>query len=182
MDNVVKIIVLSNPGTADDLMIGKSLIDKDGNVVTGKHPIPAADIKTKEIIYKTVTEYDNSSIKSVGNFAFYGCYNLSSVNISKCTTIGNNAFAYCSKLTTANFPVCTSIGNNAFYSCSKLTSLTLGSTTVCTLSNSTAFYNTPMSNSTYTGNYGSIYVPASLVSAYKSSTNWSYYSSRITSI
>ena len=57
--------------------------------------------------------------------------------------------------------------------------LYLLSTSVVTLSNKNAFTLTPMSNSTYTGNFGSIYVPMSLVSAYKTATNWATYSARI---
>ena len=41
---------------------------------------------------------------------------------------------------------------------------------------------TPMVNSTYTGSFGSIYVPASLVDSYKASANWSALSDRITAI
>jgi hypothetical protein len=39
-----------------------------------------------------------------------------------------------------------------------------------------------MSVSTLTGSFGSIYVPASLVDAYKSATNWATYADRITAI
>jgi hypothetical protein len=39
-----------------------------------------------------------------------------------------------------------------------------------------------MSVSTLTGSFGSIYVPASLVDAYKSATNWATYANRITAI
>jgi hypothetical protein len=39
-----------------------------------------------------------------------------------------------------------------------------------------------MSISTLTGTFGSIYVPASLVNAYKSAANWSFYADRITAI
>ena len=53
---------------------------------------------------------------------------------------------------------------------------------IVSLGNKNAFYNTPMSKSTYTGSFGSIYVPASLVNSYKTATNWSTYSARITSI
>ena len=39
-----------------------------------------------------------------------------------------------------------------------------------------------MSLSTLTGAFGSIYVPASLVTAYKTATNWATYADRITAI
>jgi len=38
---------------------------------------------------------------------------------------------------------------------------------------------TPFSGSGYYGKFGSIYVPASLVSEYKAAPNWSEYSDRI---
>ena len=39
-----------------------------------------------------------------------------------------------------------------------------------------------MENPSYTGSYGTIYVPSSLVSQYKTATNWSAYADRIKSI
>lgn len=77
-------------------------------------------------------------------------------------------------------PQCTIIKDNAFYNCISLQSLYLLTSSVCTLSNSNAFYSTPIENSTYTDSFGSIYVPASLVNSYKAAENWSYYSNRIT--
>jgi hypothetical protein len=74
------------------------------------------------------------------------------------------------------------IYSSAFASCSKLTNLTLRYSFVVTLSNINAFTKTPMSLSTLTGSFGSIYVPASLVSAYKVATNWATYADRITVI
>ena len=61
-------------------------------------------------------------------------------------------------------------------------SLFIDYSSVAKLSAVNAFANTPMSNSTYTGSFGSIYVPASLVAAYQSATNWATYSARITAI
>ena len=75
-----------------------------------------------------------------------------------------------------------SIYGSTFISCSQLTILKLYWPSVVTLGGVTAFTNTPMSNSTYTGEFGSIYVPASLVDAYKSATNWTTYANRITAL
>lgn len=55
----------------------------------------------------------------------------------------------------------------------------LGSSVV-TLANISVFDGTPMSRSNYTGAFGSIFVPASLVAAYQSATNWATYKDRIT--
>lgn len=114
--------------------------------------------------------------------AFCSCSNLTSINFPKCTYIEMQAFYKCSNLISISFPGCTSIGNYAFNGCSSLTTIILGYSSIVKLNHSNAFYSTPMSTSSYTGTYGSIYVPASLVSAYKSAPQWSYYSSRITSI
>lgn len=137
--------------------------------------------------------------------AFYACYGLATVSFPAATTIGTTAFAQCSsltvvsfpaatsiedrafmacrKLTTASFPAATTISAGAFISCYKLTSLYLTGSSLCTLSKSTAFSSTPIGGySTSAGTYGSIYVPASLLTSYKTATNWTYFSSRFVGI
>lgn len=141
-------------------------------------------------------------VTTIGNYAFEGCAALTtaifpevivvngidgcsaliSVSFPKATKIGMYAFENCTALTSVSFPKVTSIEYSAFANCKKLTSLYLNASSVVTLENLGAFYNTPMSKSTLTGSFGSIYVPASLVSAYKSATNWATYSARITAI
>ena len=119
----------------------------------------------------------------IGKTAFYQCIKLISVNFPMCANIGSSAFYNCTKLTTADFPLATTIDSKAFYCCYNLKSLYLTNSVVCTLSNSNAFTSTPIGGySTSAGTYGSIYVPASLVVAYKSATNWVTYSNRITAI
>ena len=68
------------------------------------------------------------NVTSIGNYAFYGCFYLTSVTFpSGLTSIGNEAFYHCA-LTSVTFPSgLTSIGNNAFYCCDALTSITLPS-------------------------------------------------------
>ena len=65
------------------------------------------------------------SLKEIGDYAFYYCKNLVSVNIpDSVTSIGNDAFYECCKLTSVNIPnSVTSIGNYAFEGCSSLTSV-----------------------------------------------------------
>ena len=125
---------------------------------------------------------------------FYSCDNLSQVSILSCLSVGAYAFAYCSKLESINLPLasnlsayafractslsyaslyCTTMGSNVFASCYNLLSLYLLSNTVCSLSNTNAFASTPISNYTTStgGVYGSIFVPSSLLTAYKAATN-----------
>jgi hypothetical protein len=60
-----------------------------------------------------------SSVTSIGNYAFYGCNQLVSIDIpSSVTSIGNYAFNGCTSLATVSIPTSvTSIGVSAFPSC-----------------------------------------------------------------
>ena len=119
----------------------------------------------------------------INKYAFGGCSYLTTVNFPVCTTISNNAFIGCSRLTTANFPVCTTIGSSAFGTCRTLSSIQLGASSVCKLSNSNAFSSTPFAGySAYFSGTPHIYVPASLITAYQSATNWTYFSSYFSTI
>ena len=94
------------------------------------------------------------------------CTSLISINLPMCECLfGFYNFDRCYRLTSINLPVCNymeSIGEVGV-NCS----LTLGSNEVCYLSG------------TLHTNITSIYVPASLVDAYKSAPIWSEYSNRI---
>ena len=67
------------------------------------------------------------SLKKIGDYAFYDCYNLVSVNIpDSVTSIGKSAFWECYKLTSVTIPnSVTSIGISAFSRCHNLTSVTI---------------------------------------------------------
>ena len=148
----------------------------------------------------TTAIFPNITILESG--AFRECNALTTVNFSSATSIGYNAFSNCTALTEINLPLVTTIAVSAFYNCSALTTVKLSSITsikefafencnalmeiyllassVTILSNIQVFRNTPMIDSSYTGSFGSIYVPASLVDSYKVASNWSYYADRIT--
>lgn len=149
---------------------------------------------------------------TIGEQAFYNCFSLTSVSFPKCETIGRAAFGSCYSLTSVSFPACTAINSSAFkhcktltmatfgeaslintssnplireaafLGCTHLTKLTLNYSSVVTLLDRSALEFTPMMQVSYVGIFGSIYVPASLVDAYKSTTNWAIYSNRITAI
>lgn len=72
--------------------------------------------------FKTITL--PSSLKTIGDMAFYGWSNLEAVNFdgtSSLITIGDMAFFNCSSIDWFKISnSLTSIGNNAFYNCSKL--------------------------------------------------------------
>ena len=113
-----------------------------------------------------------SGLNSIGEYAFYGCTNLTSVTIpNSITSIGNAAFTLCSSLTNITIPdSVTSIGDVAFANCSSLTQLILFPSTPPTLG-SNAIPN----------NVQSIYVRQSSKAAYQSATNWTAFASKIVS-
>ena len=67
------------------------------------------------------------SVTTIGDYAFYGCTSLKSVNIpDSVTTIGNSAFYACRSITSITIPdSVTTIGSEAFYGCTSLTSITI---------------------------------------------------------
>ena len=110
-------------------------------------------------------------------FAFDDCVSLSQISLPMCSFIGGYVFYSCYSLSQISLPKCSYIGRSAFEWCSSLSIITIGYSDVCSLDGISVFDGTKITSST-----GSIYVPASLVDAYKTATNWSQYSNRIYSI
>lgn len=109
----------------------------------------------------------------IGNSVFFNCFLLSQASLPLCEYIGSGAFRTCS-LQSLSLPVCSYIGGLAFYGCSSLSIITIGYSGICSLGDARTFETTQITSST-----GSIYVPASLVDAYKSANYWSMYSTQI---
>ena len=128
----------------------------------------------------------------IGDNAFNGCTSLSQISLPVCSYIGSNAFYGCTSLSQISLPVCSYIGSNGFYECTSLSQISLP---VCSYIGNNAFYLYGVSFSLILGYSGvvtadgaqpiagdgltKVYVPASLVDAYKSAENWSYYSTHI---
>ena len=93
--------------------------DSDGEymIITG-HTVSQTDVKIPDTIY-------GIPVREVGESAFFGEENLSSVTFGKnVTKIGANAFGGCTSLETINWNVSMSdIGDYAFQSCHSLDSL-----------------------------------------------------------
>lgn len=116
----------------------------------------------------------------VGEAAFRNNYLLRDVYIPKATYIGQTAFQNCSSISKIVLPNIQSISRSAFVNCGGLSEIYILTSSLCNLTSSNAFQNTPIQYSSYLGYFGSIYVPSSLVEAYKSAVKWSVYSDRIT--
>ena len=125
----------------------------------------------------SLTNVDLPQCTYLGGRAFQNCTKLATINLPLCKYIYSSTFQYCSSLATISLPNISTIGSTAFGNCTKLSTIYLLGSTVCTLSGSNAFTSTGIGSTK-----GSIFVPASLVDAYKAATNWTYFANRIFSI
>ena len=89
------------------------------------------------IVEGTLSEYYNSRITTLANYAFYNYSNLQKVSFPNCNYIGSYAFYGCSNLQTVNFPNCSSIGASAFRSCFNLQTISFP---ICSYISINAFY------------------------------------------
>ena len=137
--------------------------------------LTSGETRHNEYLYDDVTAVTiGDCVEEIGAYAFLNYTGITSITIpSGITTISKEAFGYCRGLTNVNIPSgVTSIGTYAFRHCSGLQSVTVNRTTPPTLGTN-VFTDT---------NNCPIYVPAASVSAYKSASNWSTWSSRIQAI
>lgn len=139
----------------------------------------------RAIVDRTITEFSDDVLTTVGSNAFYSCNNLISVSIPKVTYIGTAAFTSCWKLRSISLPSVENIGNSGFSSCSSLTSVSIPKVTYinrsvfssCSSLTSVTLPTTPptiQSNSFSGINSACVFhIPIGSLSAYQSATNWS---------
>lgn len=125
----------------------------------------------------TLSSINLPNCEFLQNYAFAGCSNLPSINLPNCNTVRNFAFRNCPSLTTINLPNCSYIGNSLFHGDvdsgypSKILYIGTSISTMCELGG--------MFDVVNPGNISAIYVPMSLVDAYKTAKNWGLYASLI---
>lgn len=141
----------------------------------------------EDLLFRSISGSFTTSARSIYTCAFQECFNLTEITFTNLSTLSPSALYKCSSLSTATLIQATSnnpigIGTSAFRSCINLVSVIIKGVSVATVQQTNAFMGTPISQSSYLGYFGSIYVPSSLVDTYKSAANWSAYSSRITAI
>ena len=81
------------------------------------------DAVMDSLIDRSITEFKDNQITSVGNNAFYGCTSLTSINLPNVTTIDGGSFSSCSALTNVELPnltECVKYTGSQFAYCSAL--------------------------------------------------------------
>lgn len=171
------------PSTASQIAVSSGYYTGGNVTVAGDANLVAGNIKSGVSIFGVNGTYEGSGGDTNAEDGLITRGISGSYVNDRVINIGSYAFAYCSSLTTASFPACTSISAYAFSKCYNLKSLYLTGSSLCNLSNSNAFSSTPIGGySASAGTYGSIYVPASLLTSYQTATNWTYFSSRFVGI
>ena len=139
--------------------------------------IPKANIIRTSAFYgcSKLSEINFPLVTSIETSAFGYCPSLVSVNIPEVTTLSSYAFNYCSYLSTISLPKISLFNGYAFNKCTRLVALHLENvSSVPVLSSPYVFSSTPLFNySTIAGQWGSIFVPASLYASFQTAANWS---------
>ena len=148
------------------------------------------DVLCGSIIDKSVTEFKDDKITLVGEYAFYYCENLKTLEIPNvveiktaafydCTSLGsvklpslvytsNQIFRGCTSLKKAEFFVLNKLSDAEFSNCINLSALILRMQKLCPMGRTNILSGTAIANGT-----GYVYVPRALVDSYKTATNWS---------
>ena len=116
--------VVMTASAEDELTYGNlSYRVEDSGTIT----ITSCDRSAAEVIIPA--EIDGKVVTSIGDYAFYGCTNLTSVTIPEgVTKIGAFVFENCTSLTSITIPEgVTEIGDGAFSDCISLTSIEVDS-------------------------------------------------------
>ena len=113
-----------------------------------------------------------ATVTKIGNKAFYGCEDLSSIKLTeKITTIGHSAFEDCN-IEEIRLPKnVTSLGRNIFEG-TKIKTIYIEATTPPILHNG-KYNNIPHLGKINT-NLQNVYVPANSLNAYKNNAQWKY--------
>lgn len=132
-----------------------------------------------------LTSVNAPACTSVGSMAFQSCTALTAIDLPACEVVDTYGFAGCTALVAVSIPVCTMLSTSVFANCANLISLYLDGVSAVTsiIAGSNYFDGTPIGGySDVAGQYGSIFVPASLADAFRSDRYWSYFSSRIVGV
>ena len=171
-------INITKNGTTTLATAGKycdSNIDVNVDVPSNDAELEEQKAITDSILDKSITEYVNDTVDTLGLYAFAYCRSLTKIRCGAVTRLSNYCLRDCAELTEARFDsLRDTIGNQVFSNCSSLVKLILPSSNMCQLANVNAFQSTPIAKGT-----GYVYVPDDLVDSYKTATNWATYANQI---
>lgn len=137
-------------------------------------------------VFAGCTSLVTLSLPKIVNFsvAMEGCAKLKTFDLPLLYYLGPQyMFKNCSELERLDLPCCTHMGCGVNYNaytfdgCKKLTAIILRNQTKCALDNASVFYGSPLLKGTCY-----VYVPASLVDAYKADEYWSTVANQIRAI
>lgn len=137
------------------------------------------------------------NVTGIDTNTFQNCYSLNNLDLTNITVISSSALSQTglgalvlpnvisignyvgngTRTSTIDLSKKISIDSNRFSGAYSLVHLILRSDTLCSLSATSAFTNTPIANG-----LGWIYVPSDLVESYKTASNWSTYANQIVSL
>lgn len=114
-----------------ELLVSRKLAGGNGGNSGGgggeSGDVSAADV-LRSVIDRSITEISDSTITSVGKYAFYGCDALTTATLPNLTSVADYGFQF-SGLTSVDFPKLANIGQAAFRECQNLKTVTLKSAT-----------------------------------------------------
>lgn len=99
--------------------VGEGLIDSYASKID-EIQVGGDTDKYIDILEGNVTNFSESKIDSLRQYAFYNDQTLLSVDMPNVETIGNYAFFECKQIKSLNIPKIKVIGNNVFHNCSQL--------------------------------------------------------------
>ena len=142
--------------------------------LTGELNIIADEIPHDAFAFTGITSLfckANKTTRTTGGGAFYGCEELTRVELTDIKEIGSFTFNACTALSLAIIgDTVTKIDSSAFLNCTTLARLVVKAATPPTLASNAL---------NGCGNLTAIYVPDEAVEAYKAATNWIGYASKI---
>lgn len=119
------------------------------------------DVVMQSLIDKSITEFRDDVITSIGAYAFSACTNLTVLDMPSVTGTNTRCCNGCTNLTIARFNNLKGFGSFFFTACNRLRIIALGTNAVVTIAQ------------TLTNNPLYVLVPSTLISNYQSATNWS---------
>ena len=106
----------------ENLIIDDNYFSEDDSILSIKFGKKCVGVGNNTFFKCTSLEgiNDDNMIGNIGESAFEGCSDISTVTFDNLTKINNNVFSNCTSLSSINIPNCSEVGQGAFKNCSSL--------------------------------------------------------------